>query len=165
MEEDMFTSKDTPESDVALAPRGLRPAGRAAANAPDFAATGFMIKHVDEAVAASGTVARMPGRARAQSEAMLAAWSTARWVEEQEAIAAAAVRRAAGASQRRTPDFRSARQVAREAARRRGNWLVRFEAALHRLLPAGFGSLLALFLCVTLSMALISSMLPIVDRF
>jgi len=192
----MFTFNETLESDVTLAPRGPRSAGRAAANAPDFAATEFMLTHVDEGEAVSGTVATMPGRVRSRapitlvkpvarsprlsavtpaasspeaprtgSEAMLAAWSTARWVEEQEAIAAAAARRAAAAPQRRAPDFRSARQVARDAARRRGNWLLRFEAALHRLLPAGFGSLLGLFLCVSLSMALISSMLPLVDRF
>ena len=185
----MFTPS-TPESDVALAPRGLRTARRAAANAPDFAATEFMFNHVEDAEATSARLRPAGARAatlmakpvarstmlsaaapahagpapRAESEAMLAAWSTARWVEEQEALAAAAVRRAAVAPARRAPDFRSARQVAREAARRRGNWLLRFEATLHRLLPAGFGSLLGLFLCVSLSMALISSLLPIVDR-
>jgi hypothetical protein len=148
------SAREITEPDVAPAPRGPRPARRAAANAPEFAATEFMFTQVDEGAPA-------PRRA---SEEMLAAWSTTRWVEEQEAFAAAAARRAAAAAARRTPDFRSARLAARESARRRGSWLLRLEATLHRLLPAGFGTLLGLFLCVSLSMALISSMLPIVDR-
>jgi hypothetical protein len=143
MEEDMATiSKDIRDPEPARAQRGPRIERRTAANAPEFAAPEIML---DE-----------PGH-------MLAAWSTARWVEEQEALAAAAVRRAS-APARRVPDFRPARLAARRAARRPGNWLLRFEAALHRLLPGGLGSLLGLFLCVTLSMALISSMLPVVDR-
>jgi hypothetical protein len=96
-----------------------------------------------------------------------AAWSTARWVEEQEALAAAATRRAPPARARRAPAVLAARpaaRIARPVARRPGNWLLRLEAALERLLPGGFGSLLGLFLCVTLSMALISSMLPVLDR-
>ena len=136
-------SNDRCEYDITLAPRRPRPSvPAAAACAPEFAPTESMFDPVDD----------------------VGAWSTARWVEEQEALAAAAVRRAAHGPARRTADLRSPRPARRETARRRGNWLLRFEATLHRLLPAGFGSLLGLFLCVSLSMALISAMLPLVDR-
>ena len=145
------TSNDIRDPEVARAPRGPRIA-HPAANAPEFAVTEIMLNEPGHAI---------------DAEAMLAAWSTARWVEEQEALAAAATRRASAVPARRAPDFRSARLAARRvrtAGRRPGNWLLRFEAVLHRLLPGGFGSLLGLFLCVTLSMALISSMLPVLDR-
>ena len=46
----------------------------------------------------------------------------------------------------------------------RAPWLGRVEALLDRLLPGGFGSLLGLFLCVSMSIVLISAMLPLVDR-
>jgi hypothetical protein len=160
MEEDMLTpTKDPRETDVALAERAPRAARRAAANAPDFAATEFMLTIVEAPTLPAVAMART------DSETMLAAWSTARWVEEQEARAATAARRASVPHPRRTPDFRSARRAARAAARRGSHWLLRIEAALDRLLPPGFGTLLGLFLCVSLSLALISSMLPLVDRF
>ena len=86
--------KQTRESDdIALAPRGPRPAARAAAEAPEFAAT----------------------------ETMLPGWSTARWVEEQEALAAAAaaaaVRRATHGPARR---LRTSARSAGPPARRPG---------------------------------------------
>jgi hypothetical protein len=101
-----------------------------------------------------------------QGKTMLAAWNTARWVEEQEALAAAAARRATAAVQhaKRTSGVRSARLAVARAARRHGSWLARLEATLDRILPPGFGSLLGLFLCVSLSLVVISSMLPLVDR-
>ena len=46
---------------------------------------------------------------------------------------------------------------------RRG-WLSRLESALDRLLPGALGSLLQLFVCVSLTMAMISALLPMVDR-
>lgn len=46
----------------------------------------------------------------------------------------------------------------------RAAWLGRVETALDRVLPGGFGSLLGLFLCVSMSIVLISAMLPLVDR-
>lgn len=46
----------------------------------------------------------------------------------------------------------------------RAPWLGRVEALVDRLLPGGFSSLLGLFLCVSMSIVLISAMLPLVDR-
>ena len=43
-------------------------------------------------------------------------------------------------------------------------WLARLEGALERVLPGPLGSLLQLFICVSLSMALLSAMLPMIDR-
>jgi len=45
---------------------------------------------------------------------------------------------------------------------RRG-WLWRIEQALDRVLPAHLGTLLQLFVCVSLSMALLSAMVPMLD--
>jgi hypothetical protein len=90
-----------------------------------------------------------------------ASWATALWVEEQEAKALELARRAQAV---RTAQ--GALAVAAKSSRlpaRRG-WLARFEGALERLLPGNLGSLLQLFICVSLSMALISAVLPLVDR-
>jgi hypothetical protein len=43
-------------------------------------------------------------------------------------------------------------------------WLGRWEAMLDQLMPGAFGSLLGLFLCVAMSIVLISAMLPLVDH-
>ena len=93
-----------------------------------------------------------------------AGWATTRWVEEQEALAIAATRRAQAAKAARTAKgaLDAAAASSRLGARR--GWLARFEEALDRLLPGNLGSLLQLFICVSLSMALISSLLPLVDR-
>ena len=88
-------------------------------------------------------------------------WATVRWVEEQEAKALDAARRAQAAKA-----AKGALDAAAASSRlrvRRG-WLARFEEALDRLLPGNLGSLLQLFICVSLSMALISALLPLVDR-
>jgi len=97
----------------------------------------------------------------AEEEFTPAGWATTRWVEEQEANALAIARRAQAA--------RAARGALATAAASsrlpvRLGWLARLENALDRLLPGNLGSLLQLFICVSLSMALISSILPIVDR-
>jgi hypothetical protein len=46
----------------------------------------------------------------------------------------------------------------------RAPWLGRVADLIDRVLPGGFGSLLGLFLCVSMSIVLISAMLPLVDR-
>jgi hypothetical protein len=115
---------------------------------------------------------RPAGRALAARPAAVAArtvedewapadWSTIRWVEEQEAQAAEAARRVQAARAARGA-LRAAAESSRLPVRR--GWLARFEDALDRLLPGNLGSLLQLFICVSLSMALISALLPIVDR-
>jgi len=43
-------------------------------------------------------------------------------------------------------------------------WMGRVDAVLDALLPGGFGSLLGLFLCVSMSIVLLWAMLPLVDR-
>jgi hypothetical protein len=90
-----------------------------------------------------------------------ASWATARWVEEQEAKALDLARRAQAARATQGA-LAAAAQSSRHPARR--GWLARFEDALERLLPGNLGSLLQLFICVSLSMALISAVLPLVDR-
>jgi hypothetical protein len=170
------------ETDLARALRGPRTSSRAAAHPADFAPTTRTLDPWDRApleftptripgpeaqasVVAAKPVARSPGlqTARSQAAAMLSDWETARWVEEQEARAAAAARRAAGQRGQRGPASFFAGRRGRLVQPHAG-WLPRIEAVLNRLLPPGFGSLLGLFLCVSLSMVLISSMLPIVDR-
>ncbi len=92
---------------------------------------------------------------------MPSAWATARWVEEQEAKALQAGQRARAAMAAHGV-LEAASASARVNGRR--NWRVRIEAALDRLLPGNLGSLLQLFICVSLSMALISALLPMVDK-
>lgn len=43
-------------------------------------------------------------------------------------------------------------------------WLGRLEAVLERILPAPVGTLLGFFVCVSLAMATMSAMLPLLDR-
>ena len=90
-----------------------------------------------------------------------ASWATVRWVEEQEAKALDVARRAKAV---KTAKGALAAAAASSRLRVRRGWLARFEDALDRLLPGNLGSLLQLFICVSLSMALISALLPLVDR-
>jgi len=173
----MFTQYKTAQgNDVAFASHGFR-TERLVAPASDFAATEFLLNEFDaeyggfaptrpmahEPRGSTVQALRAPaaaGSSRRESDAMMAAWDTARWVEEMEALAADAVRRAKSEKRaRRPPEFASIGAFALG-----GGWLARLEAALERALPASLGTLLALFICVSLSMALISSILPIVDR-
>ena len=114
--------------------------------------------------AIGGLPAAAPVRPRLAADA--ASLATARWVEEQEAAALAAIERARIA---RAATAANAANAALAAARgsalslRRG-WLARLESTLDRLLPGALGSLLQLFVCVSLTMAMISALLPMVDR-
>ena len=93
-------------------------------------------------------------------------WVTSQWVAAQEAKAhqAADQARAVIAAQRRADEQVEAAHgyVAPQAAPRTG--LARLRAAFGRLLPGEFRSLLPLFVGVSVTMTLISSVLPLVDR-
>jgi hypothetical protein len=94
-----------------------------------------------------------------EHQAMPASWVTVRWVEEQEALAAAAARRA-------TAGNRVHRVLEPVPARREPSlgWLARLESFLQRVLPANLGSFLGLLVCVSLAIMLMSAVLPMVDR-
>lgn len=83
------------------------------------------------------------------------AQATSQWVAAQEAKAAADQARAVIAAQRRTEDADGALATAPRTG------LARLRAAFERLLPGG---LLPLFIGVTVTMALISTALPLIDR-
>ena len=85
------------------------------------------------------------------------AQATSQWVAAQEAKAAADQARAVIAAQRRTED--AGGTLATGTAPRTG--LARLRAAFERLLPGG---LLPLFIGVTVTMALISTALPLIDK-
>ncbi|MCK9685473.1 hypothetical protein [Scleromatobacter humisilvae] len=93
-------------------------------------------------------------------------WVTSQWVAAQEAKAheAANQARAVIAAQRRADEQAEAAQhhAAMPAAPRTG--LARLRAALGRLLPGEFRSLLPLFIGVTVTVALISAVLPLLDK-
>jgi hypothetical protein len=101
----------------------------------------------------------------AEESAMPASWVTARWVEAQEAKAheAAHQARALIAAQRRGESRLRIVPPAAEADRPAG-WMHRFRKALQRVLPVDFYSVLPLFICVSLTMALISAVLPMFDK-
>ena len=93
-------------------------------------------------------------------------WVTSQWVAAQEAKAheAANQARAVIAAQRRDEEPAEATPAddAAPAAPRTG--LARLRAAFERLLPGEFRSLLPLFIGVTVTMALISAVLPMIDK-
>ena len=90
-------------------------------------------------------------------------WATSQWVAAQEAKAheAADQARAVIAAQRRAEEQAGAVDPA-PAAPLKG--LARLRAAFDRLLPGEFRSLLPLFIGVTVTMAVISAVLPMFDK-
>ena len=91
-------------------------------------------------------------------------WVTSQWVAAQEAKAheAANQARAVIAAQRRAEEQPEAAAAAGAAVPRTG--LARLRAAFERLLPGEFRSLLPLFIGVTVTMTLISAVLPMFDK-
>lgn len=92
-------------------------------------------------------------------------WVTSQWVAAQEAKAheAANQARAVIAAQRRAEQHvEAAAPMAEPALPRTG--LARLRAAFEKLLPGDFRSLLPLFIGVTVTMALISAVLPMIDK-
>ena len=95
--------------------------------------------------------------------AMPQSWITSQWVAAQEAKAheAADQARAVIAAQRRADEQAEAARAHAAALAAPKTGLARLRAAFERLLPGG---LLPLFLGVTVTMTLISAVLPLVDR-
>ncbi|MEO5688910.1 MAG: hypothetical protein ABIR54_16255 [Burkholderiaceae bacterium] len=126
-----------------------------------------------DARAAASTSRSALERAAAAPVAALAAadephipqsWVTSQWVAAQEAKAhdAANQARAVIAAQRRADEQGDTPPGAAPAVSRTG--LGRLRAAFEKLLPGEFRSLLPLFIGVTVTMALISAMLPVFDK-
>ena len=114
--------------------------------------------------AASGSAPAVAPVAPVVEEAAIPqSWVTSQWVAAQEAKAheAANHARAVIAAQRRAEEQAEAEQ-AEAAAPRTG--LARLRAAFERLLPGDFRSLLPLFIGVTVTVALISAVLPLIDK-
>ena len=147
-----------------------------ALEADDASAPGLAATPADAHAAASSSRTALERAATVPSEAPVAApladepaipqsWVTSQWVAAQEAKAheAANQARAVIAAQRRAEEEAEATDPATaQAAPRTG--LARLRAAFERLLPGEFRSLLPLFIGVTVTMTLISSMLPLFDR-
>lgn len=103
-----------------------------------------------------------PASTRDTQESPAQAWATSQWVAAQEAKAhdAANQARAVIAAQRRADEQAAAHpHVAVAVAPKTG--LARLRAAFERLLPGG---LLPLFIGVSVTMALISTALPLIDK-
>jgi hypothetical protein len=116
----------------------------------------------DIARAAATTSQSLLERAAAQSQSAQQAQATSQWVAAQEAKAhqAADQARAVIAAQRRAEEKLAEGTLATETTAPRTG-LARLRAAFERLLPGG---LLPLFIGVTVTVALISTALPFIDR-
>jgi hypothetical protein len=92
-------------------------------------------------------------------------WVTSQWVASQEAKAheAANQARAVIAAQRRAEEQAQATEPAAEPVAPRTG-LGRLRAAFEKLLPGEFRGLLPLFIGVTVTMTLISAVLPMIDK-
>ena len=103
--------------------------------------------------------------APAEEGAMPPSWVTSRWVDVQESKAheAAHQARAVIAAQRRGDAGDRAAPTAADTAPATG-WMRRVQRAVQRVLPIDFYSVLPLFICVSLTMALISAVLPLFDK-
>ena len=112
--------------------------------------------------------APVPGTpARSLEEPAVAeSWVTSQWVAAQEAKAheAAHQARAVIAAQRRADAQAEAARHHHSALAAHKSTLARLRAAFERLLPGEFRSLLPLCIGVTVTMALISAVLPLVDK-
>ncbi len=93
-------------------------------------------------------------------------WVTSQWVAAQEAKAheAANQARAVIAAQRRAEEQAEAAPADASARVAPRTGLARLRAAFERLLPGDFRSLLPLFIGVTVTVALISAVLPLLDK-
>lgn len=98
--------------------------------------------------------------------AVAQSWATSQWVAAQEARAheAAHQARAVIAAQRRADQQADAAHGRPALASAPPRGLARLRAAFARLLPADLRSLLPLFIGVSLTVVLISAVLPLIDR-
>ena len=139
----------------------------AAASVPADARRAASTSHTALERAATGPapvpVAAAP--AAVQEPAIPQSWVTSQWVAAQEAKAheAANQARAVIAAQRRA-DEQAEAAVAERAPVVQRTGFARLRAAFERLLPGEFKSLLSLFIGVSVTMALISAMLPLLDK-
>ena len=153
MFDDVSDVADLPADDfVAATPASTRVAASTSRTALERAAS---------APAAEADVAAAP----ADEPAIPQSWVTSQWVAAQEAKAhdAANQARAVIAAQRRAEEQAEAGEPAAAPAVARTG-LARLRAAFERLLPGDFRSLLPLFIGVTVTMALISAVLPLFDK-
>ena len=135
-----------------------------AASTPDAAhAAASTSRSALERAATTPADATLAAAAPADEPSIPQSWVTSQWVAAQEAKAheAANQARAVIAAQRRAEEQADAGEPAAAAPR---TGLARLRAAFERLLPGDFRSLLPLFIGVTVTMTLISSVLPLFDR-
>ena len=146
------------EEDVAPMPVPANPHAARAAASTSYTAL--------ERAASTSAPATAPEAPAVEEASIAQSWVTSQWVAAQEAKAheAAAQARAVIAAQRRAEEQAEAAQddAAIPAARKTG--LARLRAAFERLLPGEFRSLLPLFIGVTVTVALISAVLPLIDK-
>ena len=146
------------EEDVAPMPVPADPhAARAAASTSHTAL---------ERAATSSAPATAPEAPAAEDASIPQSWVTSQWVAAQEAKAheAANQARAVIAAQRRAEEQAEAAQADQAAPAAPRTGLARLRAAFERLLPGEFRSLLPLFIGVTVTVALISAVLPLFDK-
>ncbi len=157
--------------DGELAPIAAQP-GNVAPATPDAAhaaasTSRTALERAATAPAAEPVVEPVPAPAESSDEPLIPqSWVTSQWVAAQEAKAheAANQARAVIAAQRRAEEQAESAPAddAAPAAPKKG--LARLRAAFERLLPGEFRSLLPLFIGVTVTMALISAVLPLIDK-
>ena len=118
------------------------------------------------ATAPAAEPAPEPVPAEADEPLIPQSWVTSQWVAAQEAKAheAANQARAVIAAQRRAEEQAEAAPADDAAPAAPKTGLARLRAAFERLLPGEFRSLLPLFIGVTVTMALISAVLPLIDK-
>ena len=142
------------------------PAARAVAATPAATRAAASTSRTALERAASATVGAPVAAAASPDEPSIPqSWVTSQWVAAQEAKAheAANQARAVIAAQRRAEEQADAAEPAAAVAAPRTG-LARLRAAFERLLPGEFRSLLPLFIGVSVTMVLISSVLPLFDK-
>ena len=149
--------------DDELAPSAAQPATPDAAHA---AASTSRTALERAATAPAAEPVAEPVPAEAGEPLIPQSWVTSQWVAAQEAKAheAANQARAVIAAQRRAEEQAEATPADAAAPAAPKTGLARLRAAFERLLPGEFRSLLPLFIGVTVTMALISAVLPLIDK-
>ena len=149
--------------DDELAPSAAQPATPDAAHA---AASTSRTALERAATAPAAEPVAEPPPAEADEPLIPQSWVTSQWVAAQEAKAheAANQARAVIAAQRRAEERADATLADDAAPAVPKTGLARLRAAFERLLPGEFRSLLPLFIGVTVTMALISAVLPLIDK-
>ena len=157
--------EDDELASIAAQPASVAPATPDAAHAA-ASSSRMALERAATAPAAGPVIEPMPTPAASDEPLIPQSWVTSQWVAAQEAKAheAANQARAVIAAQRRAEEQAEAapEDAATPAAPRTG--LARLRAAFERLLPGEFRSLLPLFIGVTVTMALISAVLPLIDK-